>query len=109
MTPCDNTPLDGPAQETGLPGNVEIGLLADAQRLLDDRGRQYGPPSDHHARTAEAVNAILGLEFTPRDVALFFVIDKLVRSRTTPGKRDSYADACGYLAIAYGHAVRETG
>jgi hypothetical protein len=81
----------------------ELDLLGDVAQILADRGEQYGPPSDHHTRTAAAANAILGTGLTARDVAVFFVIDKLVRARTSPGKRDHYADILGYTAIAWGH------
>lgn len=83
-------------------------ILAEAARILAERGADYGPPSDHHARTAQAVNAILGTELSARDVALFFVIDKLVRMRTSPAKRDHYVDIAGYTAIAYDHAVAQS-
>lgn len=89
-----------------VPLTPETELLADVVATLKDRGRQYGPPSDHHARTAQAVNAILGISLTPAEVALFFVVDKMVRRRASPGKRDHYEDACGYLAIAWGHEGR---
>ena len=85
---------------------AETELLDSVSALLSDRGAQYGPPSDHHARTATAVNAILGTDLGPREVALFFVIDKLVRMRQSPEKWDSYADLVGYGAIAWGHQQR---
>lgn len=95
--PPDSPPFrDGPETE----------LLADVVSTLQDRGRQYGPPSDHHRRTAAAVNAILGTDLGPREVALFFVIDKMVRARTSPGKRDHYEDMLGYTSIAWGHEGR---
>jgi hypothetical protein len=78
-------------------------LLGDAADIMKQRGSEYGPPSDHHARTAQAVNAILGTDLTPRDVALFFVVDKLVRARTSPGKRDHYLDCAAYISIAWDH------
>lgn len=79
-------------------------ILAEAGRIMVERGADYGPPSDHHVRTAQAVNAILGTDLSARDVAVFFVVDKLVRSRTSPTKRDHYVDIAGYTEIAYGHA-----
>ena len=85
---------------------VETELLDSVSSLLAERGAEYGPPSDHHARTATAVNSILGTTLTAREVALFFVIDKLVRARTSPDKRDHYEDLCGYVAIAWGHQQR---
>ena len=88
---------------------VETELLDSVSALLAERGADYGPPSDHHQRTATAVNAILGTDLGPREVALFFVIDKLVRARTSPSKRDHYEDCAGYLAIAWGHQQRATG
>lgn len=89
-----------------VPLTPETELLADVVATLKDRGRQYGPPSDHHARTAQAVEAILGVSLTPAEVALFFAIDKMVRRRTTPKKKDHYEDIEGYVAIAWGHEER---
>ena len=94
----NNHPASGMVPETELLDSVSA--------LLAERGVDYGPPSDHHRRTAQAVNAILDTDLTPRDVAVFFVVDKLVRARTSPGKRDSYADAIGYISIAWGHQER---
>ena len=85
---------------------VETELLDSVSALLAERGAQYGPPSDHHTRTATAVNSILGTTFTAREVALFFVVDKLVRMRQSPDKMDHYQDCAGYLAIAWGHQER---
>lgn len=82
-------------------------LLDEVSRILGDRGRSYGTPQEHHAATAVAVNAILGLDLSPRDVALFFVVDKLVRMRRSPDKRDHYLDGVGYLSIAWEHTERE--
>ena len=94
----NNHPTSGTVPETELLDSVSA--------LLTERGAEYGPPSDHHQRTARAVNAILDTDLTARDVAVFFVIDKLVRARTSPGKRDHYADMLGYVAIAWGHQER---
>lgn len=98
--PCAHRHTPPPAQ------SVELGLLDDCARILAERGAQYGPPSDHHARTAQVWSAVLGWDVAPRDVAVAFTLDKLVRMRTSPGLRDSYADAVGYLAIAWGHQER---
>lgn len=89
-----------------MTGGPEADLLADGQAILTDRGRQYGPPSDHHARTAAAVNAVKGWNITPRDVSEFFEIDKLVRRQQTPDDRDHYLDGANYAAISWGHQER---
>ena len=85
---------------------AETDLLAHVADLLAERGAEYGPPSDHHTRTATAVNAILGLGIDARQVALIFAVDKMVRMRTSPDKEDHYGDGCGYLSIAWGHQSR---
>jgi len=81
----------------------KVELLRDAEQVLIQRGEEYGPVASHHTSTAQACNAILGTELNPSDVALIFAIDKLVRRRTSPKKRDHYLDGANYIAIAWEH------
>lgn len=96
--PCAHPHNGGSSHETDL--------LDDCAAVMADRGAKYGPPSDHHARTAAAWSAVLGWDVTPRDVAIAFALDKMVRMRTSPGLYDSYLDAVNYTAIAWGHEAR---
>lgn len=88
-----------------MTSDPKVDILNEAVEILNDRGDDYGPVTEHHRATAVAVNAILGTHLTPRDVAVFFIVDKLVRARTSPCKRDHYVDIANYAAIAWEHAT----
>lgn len=80
-----------------------MSLLTEVADLLAERGVEYGPPADHHQRTADMWQAAFGWDVGPREVALAIALDKFIRARSSPGKKDHYADIIGYVAIAWEH------
>lgn len=72
------------------------GVLEEAIRITSgDRQASYGPPDQDFARTAAMWSAIKGVEFTPREVAMFMICLKLSRE-THQQKRDNWVDIAGY-------------
>lgn len=71
-------------------------ILQEAQRLVHgDRQNDYGHPYHDFSRTAKLWAAILGVEVTPRQVALCMIQVKVSRECNRP-KRDNRVDICGY-------------
>lgn len=67
--------------------------------VTGDRQKEYGPPSECLAKTAEIFNAVKGQTLlTAADVALVNIAQKLARDQNKY-KRDNYRDAVGYLLI----------
>ena len=66
-----------------------------ALKALHEREGTYGPVEEHHARTAGIVSALLGMDFKPEWVALFFIADKLARHMHSH-HIDNLVDICGY-------------
>lgn len=79
--------------------DVEAGvedILEEALRISSgDRQNAYGPPDQDFARTAKIWSALKGVEFEPREVALFMIALKLSRE-THQRKRDNWVDIAGY-------------
>ena len=75
-------------------------LCIDAQELVAGaRQRDYGTPTENLGRIAAMWTPLLGVEVTPKHVALCMVALKLAREVNTP-KRDNIVDGIGYLLIA---------
>jgi len=76
-------------------------LLLDAAEAVRQRGETYGSPQAHFARTAGAINAILGHKlsepFTAADWGICMILDKMAREQNSH-KRDNMIDAAGYAA-----------
>ncbi len=71
-------------------------VLEEALRITKgDRNATYGPPDQDFRRTAAMWSAIKGVEFEPREVAMFMVALKLSRE-THQRKRDNWVDIAGY-------------
>lgn len=84
----------------------EEDILLEALRLTSgDRQDQYGPPDADFARTAKMWSALKGIEFEPRDVAMFMICLKLSRE-THQRKRDNATDIAGYARCL--HICNET-
>lgn len=68
--------------------------------LTDTRGKQYGHPSEHFARTVALLKVVFGdrpvSSLRPRDWAVVMVCDKLARLSQTLDHDDSMADIGGY-------------
>ena len=82
--------------------------LNEARATIEDRGLDYGHPSDNMERTARLWTAYLEIPVQAEQVAICMVLVKLARSMET-SKVDNFVDACGYLAIAGQIATEENG
>lgn len=80
-------------------------ILRTAVNMLETRGEDYGPPSEHYHELADIQSAFFQKERTARDVALANVLEKLDRVQRTDSDsaafKDSFIDALAYLAIAW--------
>lgn len=76
-------------------------ILHNAKMLISgDRQQTYGDAATDFTRTGRMWAAVLGLEsVTPEQVALCMALVKVGRLCETANHRDSWIDACGYLAL----------
>jgi len=74
-------------------------FLTEARAIIQDRGLDYGHPSDNMQRTARLWSAYLEMPITDYQVANCMALVKIARSMET-GKVDGYIDAAAYLGIA---------
>lgn len=74
-------------------------FLTEAKATIQDRGMDYGHPSDNMSRTARLWSAFLEMPVTDYQVATCMVLVKLARSMES-AKVDTYIDAAAYIAIA---------
>ena len=73
--------------------------LNEARATIQDRGLDYGHPSDNMSRTAALWASYLEMPITDYQVAMCMALVKIARSMET-AKVDNQVDACAYLAIA---------
>ena len=74
-------------------------LLNEARSTIENRGMDYGHPSDNMARTARIWSAYLEMPIEDYPEAACMVLVKL--ARTMEGsKTDNYIDMLGYAAIS---------
>jgi hypothetical protein len=74
-------------------------FCTEAKAIIQDRGMQYGHPTDNMQRTARLWSAYLELPITDYQVASCLALVKLARSMEG-GKVDTYVDFAAYAAIA---------
>ena len=74
-------------------------FLTEAKAIIQDRGMDYGHPSDNMQCTARLWSAFLEMPITDYQVASCLALVKLARSMET-GKVDNYIDGAAYFAIA---------
>jgi hypothetical protein len=74
-------------------------FLTEAKAIIQDRGMDYGHPSDNMQRTARLWSAYLEMPITDYQVANCMALLKLARSMET-AKVDNYIDGPAYMAIA---------
>lgn len=80
--------------------NTKDALIAEALQLISgDRQKTYGTARDNFTSTGKLWEQIIGAPITPVQVALCMVQLKIDRLCHTPGHRDSWVDAIGYLAL----------
>ena len=92
------------AHEAGMRGDVLIEALS---VINGERQDMYGHPEFSFQAIAGLWSVYLGLEIRPRTVAMMMALMKIARITTGTDKRDSYIDACGYLALAADMAGKE--
>ena len=73
--------------------------LNEARATIQDRGLDYGHPSDNMQRTASLWSAYLEMPINDYQVAMCLALVKIARSMETP-KSDTYIDLAAYVAIA---------
>jgi hypothetical protein len=73
-------------------------FLNEAKATIQDRGLQYGHPSDNMSRTARLLSAYLEMPIHDYQVAGIMVLVKLARSMET-GSVDTYVDLTAYAGI----------
>ena len=73
--------------------------LNEAGATIQDRGLDYGHPSDNMQRTASLWSAYLEMPINDYQVAMCMALVKIARSMETP-KSDTYIDLAAYVAIA---------
>ena len=74
-------------------------FLTEAKAIIQDRGMDYGHPTDNMQRTARLWSAYLEMPITDYQVAACMALVKLARSMES-GKVDTYIDLAAYGAIA---------
>jgi hypothetical protein len=73
--------------------------LNEARATIQDRGLDYGHPSDNMQRTASLWSAYLEMPITDYQVAMCMALVKIARSMET-AKSDTYIDLVAYCSIA---------
>lgn len=63
---------------------------------MGPRQDAYGHPKVNFGRLAQMWSAYKGVEFTPADVAIMFILHKAARLAQDPTHRDSRLDLLGY-------------
>ena len=74
-------------------------FLNEARATIQDRGMDYGHPTDNMSRTASLWSAYLEMPVTDYQVAMCLALVKIARSMET-SKVDNYIDGSAYFAIS---------
>lgn len=80
--------------------------LNEARATIQDRGLDYGHPSDNMQRTAALWSSYLEMPVTDYQVAMCMALVKIARSMES-NKPDHFIDLCGYAAISGQLATEE--
>lgn len=81
--------------------------LTEARAIIQDRGLDYGHPTDNMSRTASLWAAYLEVPIEPYQVAMCLALVKVARSMET-SKVDNYVDGAAYFAISGQLRVEES-
>lgn len=73
--------------------------LNEARAIIQDRGMDYGHPTDNMSRTARLWSAYLEVPVTDYQVAMCLALVKVARSMES-AKVDNYVDGAAYFAIS---------
>jgi len=74
-------------------------FLNEARATIQDRGLDYGHPSDNMQRTASLWSAYLEMPVTDYQVAMCLALVKVARSMES-SKSDNFVDGCAYFALS---------
>jgi hypothetical protein len=74
-------------------------FLNEARATIQDRGMDYGHPTDNMARTAALWSSYLEMPVTDYQVAMCMALVKIARSMES-AKTDTYVDLVAYASIA---------
>ena len=80
--------------------------LNEAKAIIEDRGMDYGHPSDNMQRTARLWSAYLEMPITDDQVAMCMALVKIARSMES-AKVDNFIDGAAYFAISGQLATEE--
>lgn len=78
------------------PGLFDI--LEEVKKIIGDRQKDYREFSETMQQTAILMHKTTGHQMTGEDVAMVFVLNKLIRCRGQV-KRDNIVDAIAYLCV----------
>jgi hypothetical protein len=81
-------------------------FLNEARATIQDRGMDYGHPTDNMSRTASLWSAYLEMPVTDYQVAMCLALVKVARSMES-SKVDNYIDGSAYFAISGQLRVQE--
>ena len=81
-------------------------FLNEARATIQDRGLDYGHPTDNMSRTASLWSAYLEMPVTDYQVAMCLALVKVARSMES-SKVDNYIDGAAYFAISGQLRVQE--
>lgn len=73
--------------------------LNEARAVIQDRGMDYGHPTDNMCRTARLWSAYLEMPISDFQVAMCLAMVKIARSMES-AKVDNYIDGAAYFAIS---------
>ncbi|NDB64022.1 MAG: hypothetical protein EB170_09225 [Nitrosopumilaceae archaeon] len=73
--------------------------LNEARATIQNRGMDYGHPSDNMQRTAALWSSYLEMPITDYQVAMCMALVKVARTMES-AKNDTYIDAAAYIAIS---------
>jgi len=73
--------------------------LNEARAIIQDRGMDYGQPTDNMSRTARLWSAYLEMPIEDYQVAMCLALVKVARSMES-GKVDNFVDGAAYFAIS---------
>jgi hypothetical protein len=73
--------------------------LNEARAVIQDRGMDYGHPTDNMSRTARLWSAYLEMPISDFQVAMCLAMVKIARSMES-AKVDNYIDGAAYFAIS---------
>ena len=74
-------------------------FLTEAKAIIQERGMDYGHPTDNMSRTASLWSAYLEMPVTDYQVAMCLALVKVARSMES-SKVDNYIDGSAYFSIS---------